>query len=147
MSCFFTRERAPSNPCGGAGGAPDPSYYANKGTAARNSPFKSTSDLFGGFQEGGTNDAQPAGGSPYYGNYVYGVYMQRAGFPLSIAVIGADEYSIISGLSREVRGLGPKYDPGVLANADPSAVDIPRDNVTAITQAFNAAKTGTLCHK
>ena len=73
--------------------------------------------------------------------------MQTAGFPLSIAVIGADEYSIISGLSMEVRGLGPKYDPSLLANADPSAVDIPRDNVTAITQGFNAAKTGTLCHK
>ena len=138
---------APSNPCGGAGNAPDPSYYANQGKLDRNNPIQSTNHTLFGFPEGGANDAQPSGGSPYYANYVYGAYMQQAGFPKSVSIILANEYSVFSGISRGIRGLGPKYDPGQLKDANPWAPAIPASNVTAITQGFNDARNGTLCHK
>jgi hypothetical protein len=122
----------PQNPCAEAGNALPASAYAQEGKAAANNPLASTLDL-SGFPRGGPLDAQPLGGSRAYGNYVYGVYMRAAGFPLFIATAGAEYYSWKSNAS-----YGPA--DGQMSGSVPSA------NIANITNGYNAQKNGTVCH-
>ena len=122
----------PQNPCTQAGNALPPSAYAQEGKAAANNPLASSLDL-SQFPRGGPLDAQPLGGSPAYGNYVYGVYMRAAGFPLSIALAGAEYYAWKSNAS---------YGPG----SGPMSGTVPSANIANITNGYNAQKNGTTCH-
>jgi hypothetical protein len=93
-----------------------------------------------GFSRGGYLDAQPMTDASVqqaraYGNYVYGVYMQAAGFPLFLALAGADAFAIKSGAQ-----YGPSEGP-----MDPTYGSIPAANVANITNGFNAQKNGTVC--
>jgi hypothetical protein len=126
----------PQNPCAQAGNAPPPSFYANRGTAARNNPFQSTHDLFQ-FPRGRSLDAQPFGASPAYGNYVYGVYLRAAAFPLSVALWGANWYAGGGAGDGKAQYSGP---------LDPIYPNIPPANVANITNGYNAQRTGTVCH-
>jgi RHS repeat-associated protein len=122
----------PANPCTESGNAPDPHFYQQRGLNARNNPLTSSQDL-AQFPRGGDLDAQPNGASRAYGNYVYGVYMRAAGFPLFIATAGARWYASTS---------NAQYGPadGTMSGSVPSA------NVTNITNGYNAQKNGTVCH-
>jgi hypothetical protein len=121
----------PANPCSESGNAPDPHFYQQKGLNDRFNPVSTIADLQQ-FPRGGDLDAQPNGGSRAYGNYVYGVYMRAAGFPLFIATAGARWYS-----SRSNAQYGPA--DGTMSGSIPTA------NVANITNGYNAQKNGTVC--
>ena len=125
----------PQNPCAQAGKAPDPSFYAQKGAAAKNNLFL-TNQIFQ-FRRGGPLDAQPFGASPAYGNYVYGVYFRAAGFPLGLTLWGANWYAGGGVGDGKAKYSGP---------LDPNYPNIPPANVANITNGYNAQKNGTVCH-
>jgi RHS repeat-associated protein len=134
----------PTNPCVYAGRALDPSAYAAAGKAAANNPVKSTLDLNKGFAIGGYLDAQPlATGNVYeraaYGNYVFGAYMASAGFPLFMTLGGADAIAAIHKMSNRRQYSNRKMHP--------TYGSLPAANVANITNGYNAARNGTLCHK
>jgi RHS repeat-associated protein len=135
---------APSNsPCNQAGGAPNPSFYAGKGSNVRALSLVSptaalalNTDYLTQFRRGGSLDAQPLGGSRAYGNYVYGAYNAAAGFlTLPQTLSGANAYANVS---------KAQY-PG--QNMDKQYPFIPADNVTNISLGYNAFQSGTMCHK
>ena len=137
-------EDAPDDLCKYAGRALDPSAYAYTGNATKYNPVTTYFDLFHGFAIGGYLDAQPfATGSVFqnadYGNYVYGAYMSANGWPLSLALAGADAHAWNQHRHNPIQYIGRRMDPNY--------PDLPIDNVVNITKGFNAQRNGTLCHK
>lgn len=114
------------------------------GANTANNPFTTYQDLSKGFAIGGYLDAQPlASGTVYeraaYGNYVFGAYMASAGFPLGVALEGANGIAFVHSLKNSNqysnRQMSPNY---------PS---LPSANTANIIAGYDAAKNGTLCHK
>jgi len=132
------------NPCDYAGRNLDPSAWAATGQSTRNNPFTTTYDFMHGFSIGGYLDAQPmATGSTYqkaaYGNYVFGAYMSAAGFPLSVALAGANEIAFYHSLSNPSQYSGRQMDSFFWS--------LPAANVANISAGYSAQRSGTLCHK
>ena len=125
----------PANPCGEAGAAAPPSYYAARGIQSQVNPFQLVQDL-SNFPRGGALDPQPKGASPAYGNYVYGVYLRAAGFPLSLALWGANWYAGGGAGDGEAQYSG---------SPDLNYPNIPPANVANITNGYNAERNGTVC--
>jgi RHS repeat-associated protein len=117
-------------PCVGAGHAHDPTYYAALGQSA--DPIVNDINLYE-FRRGGSLDAQAQGADPSYANYVFGVYMNAAGYSLSTTLAAANLYA-------RARSHYSKNVP-----MDPSYPSTPAANVANITAGFNANRTGTLC--
>ena len=129
------------NTCAPSGNAPSPRQYQAMGAIAGGSWFFGFG-IGGGanlgsaamFKRGWPLDAQVIyGGSQAYANYVYGVYMCAAGYPLSGALAGANSYGAHFS----------KYPPGT--QMDPNYPAIPASNVANITQGCKDQKNGTLC--
>jgi RHS repeat-associated protein len=131
----------PQNGCAPSGNAPSPRQYQAMGYIARGSwifgfPVGTGANLGSGgmFKRGWPLDAQVIyGGSQAYANYVYGVYMCAAGYPLSAALAGANWYGAHNS----------KYAPGT--QMDPNYPAIPASNVANIIQGCKDQKNGTLC--
>ncbi len=131
----------PDNPCAYMGRALPPSAYAAQGANAAN-PISLWMDKRG-WPRGGFLDAQPmASGTVQqrraYGNYVFGVYMQAAGIPLSLAWYEANEYAGNSGAN---------YDPQADGPMDTEYTNLPAANITNIANGYNAQATGKTCHR
>jgi hypothetical protein len=114
------------------GKALPPSTYAQEGAAAKGNPINLALDAFD-FKRGQPLDAQPlATGTVQqraaYGNYVLGVYMQAAGFPLTKTLTAANTYAYAS-RAKYTENNGPM---------DSTYTSIPAANVTNITNGFNA---------
>lgn len=130
----------PANPCQYAGRALSPSDYATAGSAAKwySSPLTFALDAWKGWPTGHYLDAQPLTNVPgtwraaAYGNYVFGVYMQAAGVPLSVALTGGNTY-----------GSTKTYPAGT--PMDPNYPSLPAANVANITNGYNAQQNGTTC--
>jgi len=120
-------------PCDPSGRAPDPSFYAGLGESA--GWFHNDVNLFE-FHRGGLLDAQADGGSTAYANYVFGVYLNAAGYSLSQTLAAANAYGAL------FSHYNPAKVPGGMDRNYPS---IPAVNVANITAGFNANKNGTLC--
>ncbi len=137
--------------CQGAGNAPAPSVYQQRGKLANNmmnsyTPYGTASvagvmynaSELAQFRRGGALDAQVRyGGSPAYANYVFGVYMSASGSTLSQALSGAQDYARFSGATQTYKNAGyamSKNYPG-----------LPTSNVVNITQGYNDQQNGTLC--
>ena len=136
------RPMAVRNPCQYQGRALPPSAYAASGKAANGSPVNFALDLMG-WPRGDYLDAQPlASGTLFerqaYGNYVFGVYMQGAGVPLSLALSGANAYAAYSAFQN------PTQYPGY--QMDPNYPFLPAASVVNITYEYNAQNNGTTCH-
>jgi RHS repeat-associated protein len=136
--------------CQGAGHAPDPSVYQQRGSLANNmtNSYTPYGPNAGGalqnlgelaqFRRGGALDAQVRyGGSPAYANYVFGVYMSAAGATLSQTLSGAQDYARYSGATDVYKAAGDSMDPNYPG--------IPASNVANITQGYSDQKNGTLC--
>jgi RHS repeat-associated protein len=122
-------------PCPPSGGAPPPQFWESQGQANGTNPVKLL-----GFQSGGPLDAQAFPGGYHnadYANYVYGVYNNAAGFPLSVALAGADARAAFNRLRNP-----SQYSNRVM---DPTYNSLPRQNVNDIRAGFNDEKNGTLC--
>lgn len=74
-----------------------------------------------------------------YGNYVFGDYMSAAGFPLSVALAGANAIANRNSLKNPGQYSGRQMDSDYPA--------LPAANVTNITAGYNAQRNGTLCHQ
>lgn len=115
-----------------------PSAYAAAGQAANGSPINFMLDVGLGWPKGDYLDAQPmtsgttAEGAAY-GNYVFGVYMQSAGFTLSQTLSGANAYAFFRSSYPAGTPMSPTY---------PS---LPAANVANITNGFNAQAAGAAC--
>jgi hypothetical protein len=138
------KNEVPQNPCNYAGRNLNPSAWAAMGTGTRNNPFTTYYDFKNGFAIGGYLDAQPmATGTAFeraaYGNYVFGAYMSAAGFPLSVALAGANAIANHNTLSSPGQYSGRQMDTNYPA--------LPAANVANITAGYNAQQNGTLCHK
>ena len=118
------------NPCAPSGFAPDPGFYADLGNAAN--WMQNDVNLFN-FHRGGYLDAQADGGSPAYANYIFGVYMNAAGYSLSLTLSAANAYGAAFS----------HYRPGT--PMDPNYTHIPAANVKNISAGFNDNRNGTLC--
>ncbi|BFI94617.1 MAG: hypothetical protein RSP_01270 [Rhodanobacter sp.] len=140
--------------CQGAGNAPAPSVYQQRGRLANNmmnsytpyAPYGTASAAgvmynaseLAQFRRGGVLDAQVRyGGSPAYANYVFGVYMSASGATLSQTLSGAQDYARFSGATQTYKNAGYTMDKDY-----PS---LPASNVANITQGYNDQKNGTLC--
>jgi RHS repeat-associated protein len=129
------------NSCAPSGNAPSPRQYQAMGYVAQGSWlfgfFVGTGANLGSlamFKRGWPLDAQVIyGGSQAYANYVYGVYMCAAGYPLSAALAGANSYGAHNS----------KYRPDT--QMDPNYPAIPAANVANIIQGCKDQKNGTLC--
>ena len=104
------------NPCQVQGRALPPSAYAASGQAAKNSTTDFALDVAMGWPRGDYLDPQPlASGTKYqnqaYGNYVFGVYMQAAGFSLPQTLSGANAYAAYSKLFHWKQYSGNQMDP------------------------------------
>ena len=140
------------NPCGAAGNAPDPSRYAQLGKDVQT--LANFSDGFpsdaiesrraanlldagnlASFHRGGWLDAQASGSSAGYANYVFGVYMNAAGYSLSEALSGANAYASLFASYTQHPQMDSTY------------TSVPSVNVASITNGFNAQQNGTACHK
>ncbi len=146
-----TQTSTQQNPCSSAGNALSPQQYASQGSSLLQqvdsiiTTFPGPNALpeaggvvlanLAGFHRGGPLDAQAAGSSAAYANYVFGAYMAAAGFSLSDTLSGANGYA----------SLFSSYRPGTQMN--PSYPSTPAVNVTNITSGFNAYQNGTLCTK
>jgi hypothetical protein len=129
----------PKNPCAYGGGALPPRAYAQAGQAANGHPINFALDVAMGWPKGDYMDAQPfASGTTAqnaaYGNYVFGVYMQGAGFSLSQTLSGANTYAFFRSSYPAGTPMSPTY---------PS---LPAANVANISNGFNAQAAGTTCH-
>lgn len=126
----------PKNPCQYQGRALPPSAYAQAGQAANAINF--ALDVHYGWGSGQYMDAQPLTNAPgtwnaaAYGNYVYGVYMQAAGAPLSVALRGAEGYALTK-----------TYPTGT--PMQPWYPGLPAANAQNITNGYNAQANGTTC--
>lgn len=137
--------------CQGAGNAPAPSLYQQRGQQAND--MMNSFDPYGigpaagemynlselaQFRRGGALDAQVRyGGSTAYANYVFGVYMSASGATLAQTLSGAQDYAQYSGATQTYKNAGDVMDqnyPG-----------IPASNVANITQGYNDQRNGTLC--
>jgi RHS repeat-associated protein len=133
--------QVPANPCAYQGRALSPSDYATSGRASSlfGHPINFALDAWKGWQTGHYLDAQPLTNAPgtwnaaAYGNYVYGVYMQAAGAPLSVSLLGADLYASTK-----------SYPAGT--PMDPNYKSLPAANAANITNGYNAQANGTTCH-
>ncbi len=127
------------NPCQVQGRALPPSAYA---MAGKGSPWYSLNfalDVHYGWGSGQYLDAQPLTTVPdtwaaaAYGNYVYGVYMQAAGFSMEVTMRGAQGYA-----STKTYPAGTPMQPGYPG--------LPAANAQNISNGFNAQSNGTICH-
>jgi hypothetical protein len=84
----------------------------------------------------GSLNAQAQGSSPAYANYVYGVYMSAAGFPLSYAQTAGN---IAAALSSNYGPDGPPSGYNQQYGSTPNA------NVLNIAQGYYDQQAGTLC--
>jgi RHS repeat-associated protein len=145
----------PADPCQYSGNALTPADYAAEGAAANQSNYSFSDSLFSfwggtgvtnfylnltGFPRGHYLDPQPFGSgnaiqNAAYGNYVYGVYMQATGVPLSFALSGANMYAYVSG-AQYGSAMGPM---------DRTYGSLPAANVMNITNGYNAQASGTTC--
>jgi hypothetical protein len=95
-------------------------------------------DVGYGWGTGQYMDAQPLTNVPgtwkaaAYGNYVYGVYMQAAGAPVSVALRGAEYYAI-----KKTYPTGTPMQPGYPG--------LPAANAQNIINGYNAQANGTTC--
>jgi len=129
------------NTCAPSGNAPSPRQFQAMGYVARGSWFFGFGVGAGAnlgslamFKRGSLLDAQVIyGGSQAYANYVYGVYMCAAGYPLSAALAGANWYGAHFS----------KYPAGT--PMDPQYTAIPASNVANIIQGCKDQQNGTLC--
>lgn len=129
------------NSCAPSGNAPSPRQYQAMGTIAGSSFFfgfgvgaAANVGSSAMFKRGWPLDAQVLyGASQAYANYVYGVYMCAAGYPLSAALAGANWYGAHFS----------KYPAGT--QMDPKYSAIPASNVANIIQGCKDQKNGTLC--
>lgn len=140
------------DPCKSTGNAPTPQQYAALGQQSqqRQQFYNSIDDGSGGaasaglilgladlasFHRGGSLDAQAAGSSTPYANYVYGVYMAADGWSLSGTLGGANAYAFLfSSYPANTR-------------MDPNHPSTPAGNVTNISAGFNAQQSGSTCTK
>ncbi len=116
--------------CPRSGIAPDPGFYADLGNSAN--WMQNDVNLFP-FRRGGYLDAQADGASPDYGNYVFGVYMNAAGYSLSFTLSAANAYGAARSHYRPDTPMDSKYK------------HIPAANVKNITAGFNDNRNGSLC--
>jgi RHS repeat-associated protein len=128
------------NPCQVQGRALPPSAYAQSGQAALANPSNFYLDVAMGFPRGSYLDAQPlASGTRFqnqaYGNYVYGVYMQAAGFSLYQTLSDAEAYAAYSKVWNWNQYSGDQMDPNYTL--------LPAASVTNITNGYNAQANGT----
>jgi len=96
-----------------------------------------------GWPRGDYLDPQPlASGTKYqnqaYGNYVFGVYMQAAGFSLPQTLSGANAYAAYSKLFNWKQYSGNQMDPNYSF--------LPAASVANMTNGYNAQANGTVCH-
>jgi RHS repeat-associated protein len=134
------RPVAVRNPCQYQGRALPPSAYAASGKAANGSPVNFALDVIEGWPRGHYLDAQPlASGTVFerqaYGNYVFGVYMQAAGVPLSVALTGANDYAALTSSYPSTWSFDQNYP------------FLPSASVANITNGYNAQMNGTACHE
>lgn len=137
----------PGDECYPAGTAPTPQEYEQKGklvssAAASHDPYgmgSAASSALNGyllskFRRGGELDAQVLyHGSTEYANYVYGVYLSSAGWDLTTALQGADDYG--------------RYRSSYTGRAmDSVYTHIPVENVRDITKGYMDQQRGTLCY-
>ncbi len=132
-----------NNPCSVQGRALPPSAYATQGQQANASTVNFVLDIAMGWPRGDYLDPQPlASGDKYqnqaYGNYVFGVYMQAAGFSLSQTLSAADAYAGYSKLLNWNQYSGNQIDPNYSF--------LPAASVTNITNGYNAQANGSVCH-
>ena len=93
-----------------------------------------------GFPRGSFLDAQPkASGNVFQraacGNYSFGVYMASAGVPYAATMSTANAFAMFSHYTARN---GPM---------DSTYTNLPNANVVNITSGFNAARSGTTCHR
>jgi RHS repeat-associated protein len=129
------------NSCPQSGNAPSPRQYQAMGSIAQGSWFfgfgiGAATNLASAamFKRGWPLDAQVIyGGSPAYANYVYGVYMCAAGYPLPFVLAAANMYGAHFS----------KYTSNT--QMDPNYPAIPASNVANIIQGCKDQKNRTLC--
>jgi hypothetical protein len=146
----LAQSQKPTNPCSGAGNAPSPQQFAAQGQAVQqtinNTPPSTDPYAYVGpavwtllnlseFHRGGSLDAQAAGSSTAYANYVYGDYLSALGFSLPGSLSGANAYASAAASYPANTQMSPNY---------PST---PAVNVANITAGFNAQQNGSLCTK
>jgi RHS repeat-associated protein len=149
------------------GGNPGPNYCAYQGSALTPQQYAAKGQEFGAgivamgqsygpdvafsfalgslagqFSKGGSLDAQPGATGTNrqkasYGNYTFGAFFAGAGVPLADALTAANAY----GLKQQM--LGRAYLDRIM---DPNYSHLPAANVQAITNGYNDASRGTLCH-
>jgi len=117
-----------------------PSAYARQGAADSNNPTNYILDGLTGFPQGHFLDGQvlasgTVGQNRAYGNYTYGAFMAGAGRPLTTTLIYANTYAFF-------RSSYPDQ-----PQMDSTYTSLPSANVANITNGYNAARNGTLCHK
>jgi hypothetical protein len=110
-----------------------PVFYAN--LARSDNWFEKIVDL-SQFRRGGVgvNDAQAAGASPAYANYLFGVFMSASGYSLSDTLQDANWCAAFRS----------RYPSGTVM--DPNYSSIPTSNVANISLGWNAEKNGNVCH-
>ena len=128
----------PKNPCVCQGRALPPSAYAQAGKYVNGNLFNFALDVHYGWGTGQYLDAQPLTTVPdtwnaaAYGNYVYGVYMQAAGFSPSTTLRGAEGYAATK-----------TYPAGT--PMQPPYPGLPAANAQNIMNGYNAQASGTTC--
>jgi RHS repeat-associated protein len=130
----------PANPCLYAGNSLPPSAYAQTGAADANNPTNYLLDGLKGFPAGHYLDGQvlasgSVGQNRAYGNYTYGAFMAGAGRPLTTALIYANAYAFFKSSYPDQPQMDSTYSY------------LPAANVANITNGYNAARNGILCHK
>jgi len=119
-----------------------PSAYATQGASAKASTISFALDTVMGWI--GYLNSQPLNSGTVqqnaaYGNYVFGVYMQAGGLTLSQALTGANTFAATR------KAANPSQYAGQQMSANYPF--LPIQNVTNITNGFNAQANGTTCHK
>jgi len=128
--------------CDSSGNALPPSYFEDLGQDAN----WIDNDLnLASFRHGGILDAQAYGGSQAYANYVFGVYMDAAGYSLPQALSFANVYAGFPAFKSTFPYIGGKYPNRPPSYFDPNYTNTPALNVQKIIQGFNDAQNGTLC--
>ena len=132
------------NPCAYMGKAMPPSAYAAQGAASNiyKNPISFAADTaskgWTGFLNSQPLNSGTVQQNAAYGNYVFGVYMQAAGLTLSQALSGANAFAAYRHIENPGQYAGQQMDPNY-----PS---LPVQNVTNVTNGFNAEANGTTCH-
>lgn len=145
------KPQTPGHPCAPMGNAPPPTYFQNMGwevSSVENSPSGPGpgANALGLLAGAGWNafnlanfsgpaiwNEQRQGASLAYANYVYGVYLNAAGFSLSTALWGANTYGQCCSTY------------GSKVAMDATYTHIPAANVANITAGYEDERKGTLC--